>query len=107
LLKRKTKRGANNASAQFVIRFQIKLGGTAVPYMRRLEVLDELLATNRPSLVRLLVKALAQAATPDVDSIDTDPIWDELPEQEWQPRTPKEHFDCVEKAMERLSTLPS
>jgi hypothetical protein len=40
---------ANNASVEFVIRFQINLGGTTVPYMRRLEVLDELLATNRPS----------------------------------------------------------
>jgi hypothetical protein len=96
---------ANNASAQFVISFQINLGGTAVPYMRRLEVLDELLAANRPSLVRLVVKALAQAATPDGGRIETDPIWDELPEQEWQPRTPKEHFDCVETAMERLSNL--
>ena len=40
---------ANNASREFVARFQIFLGGTAVPYLDRMSVLDELLATNRPS----------------------------------------------------------
>jgi hypothetical protein len=96
---------ANNASAEFVIRFQIYLGGTAVPYMHRLEVLDELLATNRQSLVRLVVNALAQAIKPDAVRVRSDPVSDELPEQEWHPQTHKEHFDCVETAMNRLTSI--
>jgi hypothetical protein len=96
---------ANSASAEFVIRFQIYLGGTAVPYMHRLEVLDELLATNRESLIRLVVNALAQAAKPDAVRLASDPVSDELPEQEWRPRTHKERFDCVETAMNRLANI--
>jgi hypothetical protein len=95
---------ANNASAEFVTRFQIYLGGTAVPYMHRLEVLDELLATKRPSLASLVVKALAQLVERDAVRFASDPVSDELPEQEWQPRTHKEHFDCV-AAMNRLANI--
>jgi hypothetical protein len=96
---------ANNASTEFVVRFQIYLGGTAVPYMHRLEVLDELLATKRPSRVGLVVNALAQAVKPDAVRVASNPVSDELPEQEWQPRTQKERFDCVETAMNRLANI--
>jgi hypothetical protein len=96
---------ANNASAEFVGRFQIYLGGTAVPYLDRLEVLDELLENNRPSLARLAVKALAQAASLEAVRVVSDPASDELPEEEWQPRTNKERFECVETAMNRLSDI--
>jgi hypothetical protein len=96
---------ANNASAEFIIRFQIGLGGTAVPFMHRLEVLDDLVATNRPSLVRLAVNALSQAAKPDPVRFASDPVSDELPEQEWRPRSNKEFFDCFDTAMKRLTNI--
>ncbi len=59
---------ANNAPAEFEARFQIFLGGTAVHYLDRLSVLDELLAEERPSLTSLVVRALAQVGRPALHS---------------------------------------
>lgn len=96
---------ANNASAEFVARFQIFLSGTAVPYLDRLSVLDEVLAEERPSLASLAVKALAQVGNRQASRMGGSPASDELPEREWQPRTAREHFDCVETAITRLSNI--
>jgi hypothetical protein len=96
---------ANNASAEFVARFQTFLGGTAVPYLDRLPVLDELLAEERPSLASLAVKALAQVGNRQAFRMGSNPPSDELPEREWQPRTGREHFECVENAVIRLSDI--
>jgi hypothetical protein len=93
---------SNNASAEFVNRFQIGLGGTAVPYLDRLEVLDELLSTHRPALAKLVVKSLAQAANDQAIRVESGPVSDQLSELEWQPRTNTEYFECVETAMKRL-----
>jgi hypothetical protein len=95
----------NNASAEFAIRFQIALGGTAVPFVHRLAVLDELLAKNRPSLSRLVVHALAQAAKPDAVRVHSDPVSDQPPEREWHPRTDEEYFDCLEIVMTLLTSI--
>ena len=70
---------ANNASAEFVGRFQIFLGGTSVPYLDRLSVLDELLAEERPSLASLTVKALAQVGNWKAFRMGSSPASDELP----------------------------
>jgi hypothetical protein len=96
---------ANNASAEFVARFQILLGGTAVPYLERLSVLDDLLKEERPLLVRLAVNALAQIGNQQNIRTDSGPASDELPEREWLPRTGKEHLECVENAFIRLSDI--
>jgi hypothetical protein len=96
---------ANNASSEFIARFQIYLGGTAVPYLDRLSVLDELLAENRPSLASLSVKALAKAGNWNASRMENDPASDELPEREWYPRTGREHFECVKTAIEKLSAI--
>lgn len=96
---------ANNASAEFVARFQISRGGTAVPYLDRLSVLDELLAEERPSLASLAVKALAQVGNRQAPRMGSSPASDELPEREWQPRTEREHLECVETAITRLSDI--
>lgn len=96
---------ANNASAEFVIRFNIALGGTAVPFLHRLEVLDTLIATKRESLLRLAVSALAQVTQLDAVRVASDPISDEVPEREWRPRSDKEYFDCVAAAMNRLVAI--
>lgn len=96
---------ANNASAEFVARFQIFLGGTAVPYVDRLSVLDELLAEARPSLASLAVKALGQVGNHQAFRIGSSPASDELPEREWQPSTGREHLECVEAAITRLSNI--
>jgi hypothetical protein len=92
---------SNNASGEFVARFQMYLGGTSVPYLERLEVIDELLAEDRPALVGLCVKALAQIANQMPTRVNAGPASDELPEKEWWP-TGKEPLECFEAAAQRL-----
>lgn len=96
---------ANNASAEFVARFQVFLGGTAVAYLDRLSVLDELLATGRPALARLVVKALTQVGNRHAFRMGSEPASDELPEPEWRPTTGHEHLACAEEAIGRLSSI--
>jgi hypothetical protein len=96
---------ANNASAEFVARFQIFLSGTAVPYVDRLPVIDELLREQRPSLTRLVIKALGQVGSRDAFRHGGGPVSDELPEREWQPRTGTEHLECIESAITRLNEI--
>lgn len=98
---------ANNATAEFVGRFQIFLGGTAMPYLDRLVVLDELAATGRSTLVRLVIKALARVGERRAFRMGSEPASDELPQKEWQPSTGREHFECVLAALKRLVTLTS
>ena len=96
---------ANNASAEFINRFQVVLGGTAVPYTDRLAVLDELLATARPALAHLVVKALSQIGTQNRSRMNSGPASDEIPELEWRPATGLENLACVEQAMGRLIAI--
>ncbi|MBN1458535.1 MAG: ATP-binding protein [Armatimonadetes bacterium] len=98
---------ANNATAEFVGRFQILLGGTSVPYLDRLAVLDELVATDRAPIVHLVLQALARVGTRQAFRMGSEPASDELPEKEWQPSTGREHLECVLAALERLSKLAS
>jgi hypothetical protein len=96
---------ANNATSEFLGRFQIFLGGTAMPYIDRLVVIDELVASERVSLVRLAVKALARVGERQGVRVTCEPATDQLPEKEWQPSTGQEHLDCVLAAIERLTKL--
>lgn len=96
---------ANNATSEFIGRFQIFLGGTAVPYIDRLPVLDDLVATNRVPLVRLVVQALAQAGSVHAYRMGSEPASDEVPAKEWQPSTGQEHLECTLAALERLTSI--
>ncbi len=96
---------ANNATAEFVGLFQIFLGGTAVPYLERLQVLDDLSNENRSTLDRLVIKALTRAGAPHVSRMVTEPASDELPEEEWKPSTRAEHVGCIESAIKRVTAL--
>jgi hypothetical protein len=96
---------ANNATNEFLGCFQIFLGGTAVPYLERLAVIDELVASERAPLVRLAVKALARAGERQSMRMKSEPASDELPEKEWHPSTAREHLNCVLIALERLTNL--
>jgi hypothetical protein len=51
---------ANNATAQFVGKFQIFLGGTATPYSDRLAFIDEVIASSDAKYRALAVHALAR-----------------------------------------------
>jgi DNA polymerase III delta prime subunit len=96
---------ANNASGEFVARYQLVLGGTAVPYLGRMSVLDELLALGRPALVRLVVKALGQVGNPQSFRDSIGPASDEVPEREWEPETPAESVECVKTAIGKLADI--
>jgi hypothetical protein len=95
----------NNATGEFVARFQVYLGGTAVPYVVRLSVLDELLSTGRPELKKLVVKALAKIGDDRASRLGSDLIAGELPETEWMPKTVAERRECFDEAMSRLIKL--
>jgi len=96
---------ANNATHEFIARYQILLGGTSVPYLDRLSVLDELSGENRPTLTSLVVKALAKAGNRHFSRMESGSASDELPEKEWYPHTNYEHFECVKTSIERLSAI--
>lgn len=98
---------ANSATEEFVRLFQIVLGGTAVPYLDRLTVLEELVATDRVAVLRLVVKALALVGARNEFRFVSKPVSDELPEEHWRPSTEQEHLECVLAALEILTSLAS
>lgn len=95
----------NNASHEFVARFQVFLGGTALPYLRRLLVIDELLESGRPELARLCVGALAQVGIRFPRRAGVNSASDQVPESEWRPQSVREHLECVDSALSRLETI--
>lgn len=95
---------SNNASGEFVARFQISLGGTALPYLDRLSILDELLE-SAPSLTGLVIAALSVVGNLQATRMDNGPASGQLPEKEWRANTWKEHFECVEAAIDRLRAI--
>ncbi|WP_144234499.1 hypothetical protein [Oceanidesulfovibrio marinus] len=105
LAEAENERWSNNATGEFIGRFQVYLGGTAVPYLERLIVLDDLLALNRPALNRLVVQALARASESYPTRMGINLESDALVEEEWLPRTGKEHFECIKTSIERLCEI--
>ena len=107
----------NNASHEFVARFQVVLGGTAVPYLGRLLLIDELIELSRPELIRLCIRALAQVGQlsdvrnsrhgPKVIVMRSAvvPASDQLPEEEWSPQSGQERLECIDKAAGRLERI--
>jgi hypothetical protein len=96
---------ANSASNEFVARFLVFLGGTAVPYTERLSVLDDLLEENRPELTKLVIKALAQVGNPCPSRISYPFNIDELQEQEWNPNNDLDITPCIEIAINKLIAI--
>ena len=87
----------NNATSEFVARFQVVLGGTGLPYLRRLRVIDELLELGRPELARLCIRALSQVGEGSVTRGVVVPL----------PETASEHLECIDNAVSRsLSDWP-
>lgn len=96
---------ANNATGEFVARFEVHLGGTPVPYIDRLAVLDELLLLGRPTLDRLAIKALARVYNQHVSRTEPGARASAPREREWQPQTGLEVLACVQQAIDRLTTI--
>lgn len=96
---------ANNATHEFVARFEIRLGGTSVPYRNRLSVLDELLSESRELLTPIIVKALSLAGNTSHSRWGGVPASDDLPEKEWDPKDGSEHVECIQIAIGRLVSI--
>ena len=94
----------NGASREFVTKYQVYLGGTALPYLPRLDTLDELMAQARPALASLVVRALS-GVVPDSTAEFVQPACDQVPEPAWCPSTRKEHLECVAAAVDRLTAI--
>lgn len=105
LAEAENERWGNNASHEFVARFQVYLGGTALPYVRRLGVIDDLVEAGRPELLRLCVRALAGVGQRCVARDVVAPASDQVPEREWQPQSGQEHLECIGEAVDRLETI--
>ena len=95
----------NNATGEFVARYQVVLGGTALPYLRRLHVVDELLETGSPELARLIAKAMARVGRDYLTRSWSAPASDRLPEPEWRPQSWKEYLECIDNAVSRLESV--
>ncbi|MGO9833003.1 MAG: hypothetical protein ACLP1X_02175 [Polyangiaceae bacterium] len=94
---------ANNASREFIGRFELVLGGTSVPYRDRLRVLDELLTLQRPPLDRLVIQALTRVYNQGgfrVEPTSVTPL-----EKEWYPRTGLEVLECIRASVGRLAAI--
>ncbi len=96
---------ANNATGEFVARFQVVLGGTGLPYLRRLHVIDELLELGRPELARLCIRALSRVGGGSETRGGIVPPSDQVPEREWQPETGSERLECIRNAVARLESV--
>jgi hypothetical protein len=96
---------ANNSSREFIGRFEVMLGGTSVPYVERMGVLDELLTVGRPALDRLVIKALARVNNQHGMRMEPGGPPNAPREKEWHPRTGLEVLACFEEALGRLTKI--
>ncbi|MDP3177010.1 MAG: hypothetical protein Q8M76_03830, partial [Spirochaetaceae bacterium] len=96
---------SDGATSEFVGKFKLGLGGTAVPYLERLDVLDGLVASDRPGMLGLVVRALLQALGFQDTRTVREPASDELPQREWHPRTGSDYIQCIGVALTRLAAL--
>lgn len=95
----------NNATGEFVARFLVTLGGTSVPYPKRLAVLDELLSSGEEGPSRLAISALAKVGVSQESRSVVGPATDAAPEPEWHPATPEDVAQCKAMAIRRLTEL--
>ena len=94
----------NGASQEFLAKYQIPSGGTALPHRQRLDTLDELAAQARPALTSLVVRALAQVGRNAAPTI-MQPSLAEVPEPNWRTSSWKEYLECIAAAVRRMQTI--
>lgn len=99
---------ADNATEEFIGKFQVFLGGTATPYQERLAVIDELL--DRGGKTPLALAAAALSLIGNDHESRTGSSGDMPPgarEPEWYPGSTSEEIACVEAALGRLLRMAS
>ena len=94
----------NGASREFVAKYQVYLAATALPYLQRIDTLDELIEHRRPSLLSLAIQALARVADDSSGTI-VRPSSDQPAEPDWHPASGREHLLCLAAAVDRLQSI--
>lgn len=96
----------NNASGEFVKKFQLVLGGTAAPFTDRFALLDELREQSDPEYRVLVVRALGTALRRGEESRWAERHDGPAPlEPEWRPSTRAEAAAVASGALERLEDI--
>ncbi len=94
----------NGASRAFLRKYQVNLAATSVPYLQRLDTLDELAELKRPALVSLVVRALARVAYDGASEVIR-PSSDQAREPEWNASSSKEYEQYTAQSIGRLRTI--
>jgi len=92
----------NNATGEFLSKYQLVLGGTACPYLARLGVIDELLK-RPPAYQRLAVSALASIGGSSEFRVGGAPSEGKPSQPEWQAETADVCIECAHAALTRLT----
>ena len=91
---------SNSATGILYSRYHIFLGGTAMPYRDRLDVLDELWESGKQELVPVILGSLERAADEHVSRFDSGYSRHQVLEPEWMPKTNGENFQAVHTAIQ-------
>ena len=94
----------NGASSAFLRKYQVNLAATSVPYLQRLDTLDQLAELKRPALVSLVVRALARVAYDGASEVIR-PSSDQAPEPEWNASSSEEYVQYTAESIGRLRTI--
>lgn len=97
---------ANNATGEFVSKYQLVLGGTACPYLDRLGAIDELL-TRGVAYRRVAIAALAKIGGTHEGRWGGARSEGKPLAPEWHASTPDERIKCAHEALDRLARAAS
>lgn len=96
----------NGASREFFAKYHVSLGATALPYLQRLVVLDELLELRSTRMAQLVVGALGQVGNHSAGGVVM-PSSDQAPEPDWEPPSQAELLQCITTGVDRLRSIAS
>ena len=95
----------DDASLEFFTKYQIYGGGASLPYLQRLDTLDELAAHASPALTNLVVRALARSVHEVYPGRFEQLTTGGVPDPDWHPSTNNEYLECITAAVNRLQTI--
>jgi len=97
---------ANNATSVWEGLFRVYLGGTSLPFDRRLPLLDEVVGRSQANLRRPALGALREAlGIMEVRDADAEDQGGRILDEEWHPTSQTEDQSARRAALERLDTL--
>jgi hypothetical protein len=95
---------ANNATHVWQQFFRIYLSGTAVPFRKRIDLLETRLFSEQEEEINLALECLSQTFNTSGSRIVGSPVVaGRIPPENWQPQTQLELKECFDKALAILS----